>query len=157
MRRRHLLVAGLLLAALVAGCGSKDPALIPPDRATALTDTVNEIEAACDDGDAARARAAAQTAEEQVNELPRQVDPKLRRNLRQWLNHIQQRVDQDCKPAETPTPTPTETPTPTPTETPTPTPTETPAPTPTETPTPPPEPTVEPPTNGGVPAPGGNG
>ena len=139
----------------MAGCGSEDPELIPQTRASALTSTIDEITAACDDNDTAKAKAAVQTANRQVSELPRRVDGELRRNIRDWLRHIDDRIDRDCKAEETPTatPEPTETPTPEPTETatPTPEPTETPTPEPTETPTP--TPTVEPPGDGGVIAP----
>jgi outer membrane biosynthesis protein TonB len=157
MSRRPFVALGLLLAALAAGCGREEQTLIPESRASQLTATVDEIAAACDDEDPEKARAAVTAANQQVSELPRRVDAELRRNLRDWLEHIDDRVDRDCEPQETPTPTPTPaptetaTPTPEPTETPTPEPTETPTPEPTEEPTP--EPTVEPPGEGGVPAP----
>jgi outer membrane biosynthesis protein TonB len=152
MPRRPLLALGLLLAAMpMAGCGSEDPELIPQTRASALVSTIDEISAACDDHDTAKAKAAVEAANQQVSELPRRVDTELKSNIRDWLAHIDDRVEEDCKAEEeTPTPTPsaTETPTPEPTETPTPEPTETPTPEPTETPTP--TPTVEPPGDGGV-------
>jgi len=153
---RSSLALGLLLAAVpLAGCGSENPELIPQDRASALTSTIDEINAACDAKNTAKAKAAVEAANQQVSELPRRVDAELKRNIRQWLRHIDDRVDQDCAKEEEstpkPTPTATETPTPTPTETPTPTPTETPTPTPTETPSA--TPTVEPPGDGGVIAP----
>jgi hypothetical protein len=157
MPRRPLLALGLLLVVVpLAGCGGEDPELIPQTSAGALTSTIDEISAACDANDTAKAKAAIQAANQQVSELPRRVDGELKRNIRDWLTHIDGRVDQDCKaeeesPTPTPTPTETETPTPSPTETPTPEPTETPTPEPTETPTP--EPTVEPPGDGGVLAP----
>ena len=157
---RPLLALGLLLAAaFAAGCGSEDPELIPQTRAAALTETLDEVAAACDAEEPREARAAVAAANQQVSELPRRVDAELRRNLRDWLAHIQDRIQRDCEPEEeeTPTPDPTETPTPEPTATPTPEPTETPTPEPTETPVPEPtvEPTVEPPGEGGVPAPEG--
>jgi hypothetical protein len=155
MPRRPLLALGLLLSVMpVAGCGSEDPELIPQTRASALTSTIDEIAAACDANDTAKAKAAVQAANQQVSELPRRVDAELKRNIRDWLVHIDDRIDEDCKAEEetpTPTPSPTETPTPEPTETPTPEPTETPTPEPTETPTA--TPTVEPPGDGGVLAP----
>ena len=156
MPRRPILALGLLLAVIpLAGCGSDDPELIPQARASALTSTIDEITAACDAEDPAKAKAAVEAANRQVSELPRRVDADLRRNVRQWLSHIEDRIDSDCEEEqeETPTPTPTETPTPTPTETPTPTPTETATPAPTETATPAPTAPVEPPGDGGVPAP----
>jgi hypothetical protein len=157
MPRRPILALGLLLAVIpLAGCGSEDPDLIPQTRASALTSTIDEITAACDAEDPAKAKAAVEAANRQVSELPRRVNADLKRNIRQWLSHIEDRVDSDCEEEEkeeTPTPSPTETPTPTPTETPTPTPTETPTPEPTETAAPEPTATVEPPGDGGVPAP----
>lgn len=155
--RLPLALAVLLVAASLAGCGSSnDPELIPQTRASALTSTIDEIQSACDDKDTAKAKAAVQAANQQVSELPRRVDAGLKRNIRSWLNHIDDRIDQDCKEKDesTPTPTPsaTDTPTPEPTDTPTPEPTDTPTPEPTDTATP--SPTVEPPGDGGVLAPG---
>ena len=154
MPRRPSVALGLLLVAVpLAGCGSEDPELIPQTRASALTSTIDEIQAACDDNDTAKAKAAVQAANQQVSELPRRVDAELKRNIRDWLTHIDDRIENDCKAEETPTPTPsaTETATPEPTETATPEPTETATPEPTETATP--APTVEPPGGGGVIAP----
>ncbi len=122
MPRRPSLALGLLLVAVpLAGCGSEEPELIPQTRASALTSTIDEIQSACDDNDTAKAKAAVEAANQQVSELPRRVDAELKRNIRDWLRHIDDRVDRDCKADETPTPTPTatETPTPTPTAEPT--------------------------------------
>ena len=156
MPRRPSLALGLLLAALpLAGCGRENPELIPETRASALTSTIDEITSACDANDPAKAKAAVQAANQQVSELPRRVDAELKSNIRQWLRHIDGRIDEDCAEEEeetpTPSPSPTETATPEPTETATPAPTETATPVPTETATP--EPTVEPPGDGGVLAP----
>ena len=86
MPRRSLLALGLLLAAIpVAGCGKENPELIPQDRASALTSTIDEIKAACDANDTAKAKAAVEAANQQVSELPRRVDAELKRNVRQWL------------------------------------------------------------------------
>ena len=162
MPRRSLLAFWLLLAAIpLAGCGSENPELIPQDRASALTSSIDEINAACDAEDTAKAKAAVQAANQQVSELPRRVDAELKRNVRQWLRHIDDRVDEDCAKQQestpTPTPTATETATPEPTETPTPTPTKTATPTPSATETPSATATVEPPGGGGVLAPDNNG
>jgi hypothetical protein len=153
---RRSFALGLLLAAVpLAGCGQDNPKLIPQSRATALASTVDQIRAACDNGDTAKAKSAVTAANQQVSELPRKVDAKLRKNLQDWLSHIDSRISQDCKAKQTPTPTPTPTPSATQTPSPTPTPTETPTPTPTKTATPTPTstPTVQPPGNGGVAAP----
>jgi len=161
MPRRHSLALGLLLpAVLAAGCGGEEQGLIPESRAGQLIATADEVAQACDNQEPDKARAAVVAANQQVSELPRRVDAELRRNLRDWLAHLDDRLDRDCKPEEKETPTPS--PTPSATESPTPTPTDTPEPTatPTETPAPTeeptePTPTVEPPGEGGVPAPEG--
>ena len=156
MPRRRPLALGLLLAVVpLAGCGSDNPELIPQSRASALSSTVDEIASACDAGDTVKAKAAITAANQQVSELPRKVNARLRKNIQDWLSHIDDRVDRDCKADEKPAPTATATATEAPTETPTPTETATPTvtATPTETATPSPSPTVSPPGNGGVSAP----
>lgn len=150
------LVLGLALAALLlSGCGRENPKLIDQGRAEALTATVDEIGQLTEAEDCDGAQSAVREAKGQVTELPSRVDSKLKDNLNEWLDHLDEEVPKDCQPEPEETPTPTveeETPTPTPTptveeETPTPTPT----PTPTETPVPEPtEPPVEPPAIGGV-------
>jgi uncharacterized protein YecT (DUF1311 family) len=152
-RRAAPLLALAATVALAAGCGESNPKLIPQANADQLTASVDDITAACADGDAQAVHDKVNDAENLVSELPRRTDAALKQNMRDWLQHIDQRADRDCKPEKTPTPTPTETPTPTPTptETATPTPTQTATPTPTETATP--TPTTTPDTSGGVPAP----
>jgi hypothetical protein len=153
---QRLLPLGLALVAalLLPGCGSSDPKLIPQDQADQLIEQVDQVASRTSDEDCDGAKDALRDARNQVSELPRKVDPDLKKNLNQWLDQIAGRIDEDCKPAETPTPTesPSETPTETPSETPTETPSETPTPSATPTATPPPEetPTVEPPDTGGV-------
>jgi hypothetical protein len=134
--RRATLAPALVAAVLLAGCGQTNTALIPEDRAQALLDTVDQVQSACDDGDTQEAQKAVADLSASVNELPRKVDGKLKRNLRAWVTQVQRRIDRDCKAEETPTPSPTETETPTATETPEPTETATPTPTVTETPAP---------------------
>jgi hypothetical protein len=153
----RLLLLGLALAAalLLTACGATNAKLIPEDRAQRLKDSVDLVAQRVDDEKCSSADDALRRARNEVSELPRKVDPGLRDNLNQWLDQIASRIDDDCKPSETPTPsasateTPTETATPT--ETPTKTPTETPTETPSATPTPTVEvPTVQPPDSGGV-------
>src|SRR5918998_6703072 len=101
MPRRPLLALGLLLAVIpVAGCGSEDPELIPQTRASALTSTIDEITAACDAEDPGKAKAAVEAANQQVSELPRRVDAELKRNIRDWLDHIDDRIGRDCEAKE---------------------------------------------------------
>jgi hypothetical protein len=154
MTRSLLLGLALAAALLLTACGSSNPKLIPQDRANALTQKVDDVASRTGDDDCSGAQDALREARNQVSELPRTVDSRLKRNLNDWLDHLADEVPKDCKPAKTPTPTPTETATPTetPSATPTKTPTKTPTPTPTETPsaTPTGTPTVEPPDTGGV-------
>jgi hypothetical protein len=159
--RRALPVLLFAAGVLVAGCGEENRALIPEAESQTLVASLDQIEAACADGDVAGARAAADDTGAQINSLPRRVDDRLVRNMRDWLDQIQSRIDRDCKPEEEePTATATATATETPTPTATATPTETPTPTPTETPTPTPTPTATPTAtatpesdSGGAPAP----
>ena len=163
----RLLLLGLALAAalLLTACGGTNAKLIPEDRAQQLKDSVDLVAQRVDDEKCSSAKDALRRARNEVSELPRKVDPDLRDNLNKWLDQIASRIDDDCKPAETPTPTesateaPTETETPTKTPTKTPSPTETPSATPPASPTPTVEvPTVQPPDSGGVnPGDEGNG
>lgn len=124
--------------------------MIPEERAGRLLATVDDIADAVGDGDCVAAANSIAEADALVEELPRTTDADLRKNLRDWVEHIDERLPQDCKePEPSPTEAPEETETPTPTPTATPTETPTPTPTPTETP-PPEEPTVEPPDTGGA-------
>jgi hypothetical protein len=107
--RRATLAPALVAVALLAGCGQTNEALIPQDRAQAVLDAVDQVQSACDDHDSQAAQQAVADLSAQVNELPRTVDAKLKRNARQWVVQIQRRVDRDCKAEETPTPTPTPT------------------------------------------------
>ena len=119
--RRTMLASALVAAALLAGCGTTNQALIPADSATSLQETVDKIDSACSAHDIQAAQSAVDDANAQINELPRSVDRRLKSNMRKWVDQIDQRLDNDCKAEKTPTPTPTETATETPTETPTPT------------------------------------
>jgi outer membrane biosynthesis protein TonB len=153
MRLRSLLLAAALSALVLAGCGSENDALIPSEDADTLSTLVAEARAASDAGECDAARRAVREAERQLDALPRQTSRRLKGNLRDWLEHLDGTIADECdaQPEETPTPsaTPeaTETPTPEPTETPTPEPTETPTPEPTATPEP--TVTVDPGTGGG--------
>jgi hypothetical protein len=158
MPRLNLLGLALAAALFLTACGGTNPKLIPGDRAQRLKDSVDLVAQRVDDEKCSSAKDALRRARNQVSELPRKVDNRLRDNLNEWLDQIASRIDDDCKPAKTPTPspsatnTPTETPSPTKTPTASPT-TGTPTPSPTASATPSPTvevPTVEPPDSGGV-------
>lgn len=143
-------------ALALAGCGGENRALIPQDRADQLVSLVEDAAAASASGDCDAARRTVREAELELNGLPRRTDAALKRNLADWLAHLDAEIEQSCgrdEEAEE-TPAPTATPEATETATPTPEATETPAPTETPVPTETPAPTAEPdPGTGGEPAP----
>jgi hypothetical protein len=116
MRRLPVLV--LILAALT-GCGQSNPELIPESNAQALVKTVENIQAACTDADRSKARAQIRLAQRQLDQLPRAVSARLKRNLQDWIDRIESRITEDCQAEETATPEPTDTATEAPTESPT--------------------------------------
>ena len=150
MTYRSPLLAAALGALALAGCGSSDDeaALIPQQDADQLTALVTDAGDAAAAGECDRARRAVAEAEAELAGLPRRTDRALKANLRDWLEHLDGQIGDECdaQPEETATPEPT----PAPTETATPEPT--PTPTPTEEPTVEPEPTatVDPGDGGGV-------
>jgi outer membrane murein-binding lipoprotein Lpp len=164
MLRHWIGLLTLALALLVAGCGSSNPKLLAQTDADKLNAAVDQIQQACDSGDAGAVRQRSQTARDLINGLPRKVDKQLKQNMTAWLDQIDKRAGRDCgasSPTATPSATQTQTPTPsataTPTETPTPTETATPTPSPTATPTPSATATPTPNAGGGTQAPSGNG
>jgi outer membrane protein TolC len=134
----------VVVVAVLAGCGQSNPKLIPKSNAQALLATADKLQAACSSEDRSEARAQIRAAQRQLDQLPRAVDPKLKQNLRDWIDRIQSRITDDCRAAPTPTPTDTATETPTPTDTATETPTPTDTASPTDTPTPTSTPTATP-------------
>jgi hypothetical protein len=132
MRRLPVLI---LVVAALAGCGQSNPDLIPQSNAQALVKTVESIQSACTDADRSEARAQIRLARRQLDQLPRAVSVRLKRNLEDWIDRIESRITEDCQAEETATPEPTESATQAPTETPaaTETATETATPTATET------------------------
>jgi predicted small lipoprotein YifL len=146
MLRRTLLL--LALPAALIGCGADNPRFIPPADADALTQRIEEADQAASAGECDEAATALRSARRQVDALDDAGDvaKSLIRNLKQWINALEDRLGDGCEAKETPEPSPTPEPTVTaaPTVVPTPTAAPTTAPSPTPTPTPPPEVTVEP-------------
>src|SRR3954469_8702201 len=95
----RVLPLGLALAAalILSACGGSNPKLIPQDRADRLTSTADQIAQRTSDHDCSGAQAALRRARNQVSELPRRVDRRLRANLGDWLDQIASRIPQDCK------------------------------------------------------------
>jgi len=173
-RRARLLspLLALVATAALTACGGSeadDRKFIAQSRAEGLERTLQRVEEDIAGDDCSDAQRSVARLRAQVADLPESYDGRLVTNLAQWVDHLDQRVPQDCGADEEPTPEPAEeetpTPTPTPDETPTPEATETPeaTPTPAATPEPTPAPTqtpaspVEPPDEGGVEAPEENG
>jgi hypothetical protein len=155
MRSVASLLAVLGLCALLAsGCGSDNRALIPQRNADQLNSLIDEAAQASAAGKCDTAATRVKSAQSELSGLPAATDRQLKRNLRDWLNHLEQTIADQCKapPAEeTATPEPTETATPEPTETATPSPTASPSPTPSATASP------SPTTSDGNPSTGGSG
>ena len=147
---RSPLLAAALVGLALAGCGSDDDAgLIPQDDADQLTALVADAGDAAAAGECDRAHRAVSEAEAELAGLPRRTDRALKANLRDWLEHLDGGIAEECAEPE-PEETATAEPTAAPTETATPEPT--PTPTPTAEPTVEPEPTatVDPGDGGGV-------
>jgi hypothetical protein len=166
MLRRWIPLLTLTLALLAAGCGSSNPKLIAQTDADKLNASVDQIQQACDSGNANAVSQRTQATRDLIDGLPRKVDKQLKQNMNDWLDQIDKRAGRDCgssspkaTPSATQTPTPSATSTPTQTATPTPTETATPSPTATETPSPTATATATetPNTGGGTQAPNGNG
>jgi cell division septation protein DedD len=160
LRTHHFLLGILLCALALTGCGQENPRLLRQSDADRLSNKVDEVSQLVSGGDCAEARDAVDEAKQMVTELPRSTSQRLRQNLTDWLDHLDERVPKDCETKQdeaTPTATPSATETPTATPSATETPTETPSPTetPTATPSPTETPTVEP--GGGTGVPGDDG
>jgi hypothetical protein len=118
--RTHHLPLGILLCALaVAGCGRENPRMLGQSDADRLSSKVDEVSQLVSDGDCAEARDAVDEAKQLVTELPRSTSQRLRQNLTDWLDHLDERVPRDCETKQEATPTATPTATATATETPT--------------------------------------
>src|SRR5918997_98253 len=111
MRLRSLLLAAALSALVLAGCGSENDALIPAEDADTLSALVADAGAASEAGECDAARRSVREAEQQLDALPRQTSRRLKGNLRDWLDHLDRKIADDCEaqPEETQTPAPTAT------------------------------------------------
>jgi hypothetical protein len=137
-------VLGLSSSLLVA-CGDRS-GLIPAQAASELKDDLDKASLAVEGGHCEQAQGYVRDAISKANDLDESVNRGLRQNLNVGLQHVQDRVSQDCGRTTPTTPTtPTET---TPTQTTTETTPPTPPPT---TTTPPPTPTTPSEGNGGTP------
>jgi outer membrane murein-binding lipoprotein Lpp len=150
----RVFLATVLVAALVfAGCGGGSKKTIPQSKAQSFLTQLDTISNQVDNKACTGARAKVQSLKAQVSQLPSSVDRKVKQNLLDGLDRLNQLVAQDCTKPPTPTPTVTQT-VPTVTQT-VPTQTQT-VPTPTQTvpttTTPPPTNTT--PSGGGVTVPG---
>jgi hypothetical protein len=125
-----------LSSGILAACGNRN-GLLPPSNANALKHSVDQVGAAVSRKDCARATTALQEAQNRADNLPANVNPKLRRAIDDGLSQLVQDVEAECTTTTSTQRTQTET---VPTETTT-TPTET-ITTPTETTTTPPQPTT---------------
>lgn len=145
-RPRRLLVPLLVAALVLAGCGrsaAQERKLIARSDSQEVQATLDRLDRALESGACTRAESAVETLRKQVDAFRPSTDAKLVANARDWVDHLETQVPQDCvdaKPEDTPTPEPSPSSTPeeekTPEATSTPEATKTPAPTATSTPTP---------------------
>ena len=99
----------------LSGCGAKEnPALLTAGDAETLLARFDEAEEAVADGECNDARRALADAGRQVARLPERTSARLRRQLTEFVDHLEGEVADACEPKEeekTPTPEPTEEPT----------------------------------------------
>ena len=169
MTVRFALIAGVVAACALAGCGSDggtDPSrFLPRGDAAALESLVRRANSASERGDCDAASTAVQDARARLDGVPATVSKRLTRNIDEWLVYLGERIGEECgqqeedpSPTASPTEEPTETPDKTTEESPTPSPTpdetETPTPSPTTSPEPTPSPTTTPDPGGAIGEPG---
>ncbi len=118
LRTHHLMLGILLCALALAGCGQENPRLLRQSDADRLSNKVDEVSQLVSDGECSQARDSVDEAKQLVTELPRSTSQRLRQNLTDWLDHLDERVPRDCETKQQATPTATPTATATPTETP---------------------------------------
>src|SRR5687767_4787911 len=98
---RSPLLAAALGALALAGCGSDDEAaLIPQDDADRLSALVGDAGDASAAGACDRARRAVGEAEAELAGLPRRTDRQLKANLRDWLEHLDGQIADECEAPE---------------------------------------------------------
>ena len=90
----RLLTLGFLVALLVAGCGGGEE--IPAKTASAITAGLERIDKRVRAGECDDARSSLKNLNGGVRELPRDVDPAVRRTLTNGVDHLGKLVQQDC-------------------------------------------------------------
>ena len=124
MRSVASLTAVLGLCALLAsGCGSENRKLIPQRNADELTSLIDGAAQANAAGKCDTAASRVQAAKSALNGLPAATDRRLKRNLRDWIDHLEQTIEDECtapQAEKTATPEASETATPEPSATATP-------------------------------------
>ena len=68
---------------------------------------VQDAGSASQSGDCDAARESVQQAQLQLDALPRRTDQALKQNIADWLDHLDQEIEQNCGKDEDETPTPT--------------------------------------------------
>jgi hypothetical protein len=101
----RLLTLGTFIALLLAGCGGEQ---IPPKTASVITAGLERVDKRVRAGECDDARRTLQTLDERVQELPRGVDPPVRRTLSRGVDHLGALVRKECK--QKPQPEPVEEP-----------------------------------------------
>jgi outer membrane biosynthesis protein TonB len=94
-RLPRLLPLGFLAALLSAGCGGGEE--LPAKTASAITARLERVDKRVRAGECDDARATLKTLNGQVRDLPKEVDPAVRRTLSRGVDHLGKLVQQDCK------------------------------------------------------------
>lgn len=75
------LLAGLLIALPLTGCGEDRSNLIPKDTADSLIEKFDQVKALADDGQCFEAAKVAVTAQHEIERMGTSIDPELKRSL----------------------------------------------------------------------------
>jgi len=102
----RLLTLGLVIALLLAGCGGSEQ--IPARTASVITAGLERVDKRVRAGECDGARRTLETLDGRVHELPRRVDPAVRRTLSGGVDHLGTLVRKQCK--QKPKPKPVEEP-----------------------------------------------
>jgi hypothetical protein len=103
-------LAMLAAAVVMLGCGSGDPtsADIDPQTASDLTGQLDKIQAFLDDGNCDRAIGAVDTLREAVNAVSGSTGEQFTADALELVDNLETQVEDQCVPAEKPTPPTTE-------------------------------------------------
>lgn len=83
------MLACLLAVPFLAGCGEDRSNLIPGDTASSLIAKLNEVDQLVAEGNCFEAKEVAASAQDEIEALDENIDPKLKRSLRDGVTQLQ--------------------------------------------------------------------